>query len=202
MFSINWRWVVSFTPRPLYPRVKSPQYTLDRRLGGHQNLSERHGEKKNLAPTGTRTPTPRPSCWKKRSWPILRYYFNIYPKRLNGFFLSVLRLIFFMNFSLFPWALHVPPLLFPLTRSTVDKEYSYEAPYYALFFGFPVLPLSVSLLSPCYSSNLRDPFYTYTKWVVILKLCVFWSLSSDRLDGKIKDSEVNGGTHSSDFICS
>jgi hypothetical protein len=32
----SWRWVVSFTPRPLYPRGKSPRYPLDRRLGGPQ----------------------------------------------------------------------------------------------------------------------------------------------------------------------
>jgi hypothetical protein len=31
--------VVSFTPRPLYPWGKSPQYSQDRRLGGPQNQS-------------------------------------------------------------------------------------------------------------------------------------------------------------------
>jgi hypothetical protein len=39
-----WMWVVSFTPRPLYPRGKSPQYQLDRRLGGPQSRSGRLGE--------------------------------------------------------------------------------------------------------------------------------------------------------------
>jgi hypothetical protein len=29
-----WRWLVSFTPLPLYPRGKSPRYPLDRRLWG------------------------------------------------------------------------------------------------------------------------------------------------------------------------
>jgi hypothetical protein len=48
--------VVSFTPRPLYPRN-----LLDRRLGGPQSRSGRHGEEKILDPTGTRTPTPRSS---------------------------------------------------------------------------------------------------------------------------------------------
>jgi hypothetical protein len=33
------RWVVSFTPRPLYPQGKSPWYSLDRRLGGPQSRS-------------------------------------------------------------------------------------------------------------------------------------------------------------------
>jgi hypothetical protein len=30
----RWRWVVSFTPRPLYSQWKSPRYPLGRRLGG------------------------------------------------------------------------------------------------------------------------------------------------------------------------
>jgi hypothetical protein len=32
----RWRWIVSFTPRPLYPRGKRPSYPLDRRLSGTQ----------------------------------------------------------------------------------------------------------------------------------------------------------------------
>jgi len=32
----RWRWVVSFTTRPLYSRSKSPRYALDRRLGGRR----------------------------------------------------------------------------------------------------------------------------------------------------------------------
>jgi hypothetical protein len=53
--------VVSFTPRPLYPQGKSLRYPLDRRLGGPQSRSGRHGEEKNLGPTGTRSPTPSSS---------------------------------------------------------------------------------------------------------------------------------------------
>jgi hypothetical protein len=51
------RWVVSFTPRPLYPQGKSSWYALDRRLGWPQSRSGHGGEeKKFLAPTGTRIP--------------------------------------------------------------------------------------------------------------------------------------------------
>jgi hypothetical protein len=39
----RWRWVVSFTPQPLYP-----QYPLDGRLGGPQIQSGCCGEEKNL----------------------------------------------------------------------------------------------------------------------------------------------------------
>jgi hypothetical protein len=37
----SWRKVVSFTPRPLYTRGKSPRYPLDRSLGGPQSRSGR-----------------------------------------------------------------------------------------------------------------------------------------------------------------
>jgi hypothetical protein len=52
----SWRWVVSFTPRPLYPR-----YPLDRMLGEPWSRSGRRGEEQILAPTGTRTLNPRSS---------------------------------------------------------------------------------------------------------------------------------------------
>jgi hypothetical protein len=48
----SWRSVVSFTPLLLYPRGKSPQYPLDRRLGGPQYRSGRRGGEKNLALPG------------------------------------------------------------------------------------------------------------------------------------------------------
>jgi hypothetical protein len=43
----RWRWVVSFTPRPLYPPGKNPGYPLDMRLGGTQSRSGRGGEEKS-----------------------------------------------------------------------------------------------------------------------------------------------------------
>jgi hypothetical protein len=57
----RWRWVVTFTTRPPYPRGKNTRYPLDRRPGRPPNLSGRRREKKNLTFTGIRTPTPRPS---------------------------------------------------------------------------------------------------------------------------------------------
>jgi hypothetical protein len=51
--STSWTWVVNFTPRPLYPRGKSPRYPLDRRLGGPQSRSGRSEEENILDPTGT-----------------------------------------------------------------------------------------------------------------------------------------------------
>jgi hypothetical protein len=44
---IRWTWVVSFTPRSLYPQGKRPWYSLDRRLCGRQSRSGRGGEEKN-----------------------------------------------------------------------------------------------------------------------------------------------------------
>jgi hypothetical protein len=45
-----WRWVVSFTLRPLYPQGKSPWYPLDRKLGGYQSRSGHGGEEKYSQP--------------------------------------------------------------------------------------------------------------------------------------------------------
>jgi hypothetical protein len=42
--------VVSFTTQSLNPQEKSPWYSLDRRLDGHQSRSERGGEEKNSQP--------------------------------------------------------------------------------------------------------------------------------------------------------
>jgi hypothetical protein len=47
---IRWRGVGSFTTGKLYPRRKSPQYPLDRRLGGPQSRPGRCGVEKNLLP--------------------------------------------------------------------------------------------------------------------------------------------------------
>jgi hypothetical protein len=54
-FGIRWRWVVSFTPLPLYPRVKNPRYPLLRRLGGPRADLEAVGVEKNFTPAGNRT---------------------------------------------------------------------------------------------------------------------------------------------------
>jgi hypothetical protein len=43
----SWRWLVSFTPLPIYPRIKSTRYPLDRGLGGPQYRSGRRGENNN-----------------------------------------------------------------------------------------------------------------------------------------------------------
>jgi hypothetical protein len=50
----SWRWVFSFTPRPLYPRENSPRWLLDMRLGGPQNRSGRREKEENLSLPGTR----------------------------------------------------------------------------------------------------------------------------------------------------
>jgi hypothetical protein len=72
----SWKWVVSFTPRPLYPRGKSPQYPLDVRLCGPQSQSGRRGEEKILDPTGTKTrPLGRPA----RSQSLYRLRYPSYP---------------------------------------------------------------------------------------------------------------------------
>jgi hypothetical protein len=45
----RWRWVVNFTPRPLYPR-KEHWYPLHKRLSRPQSRSEHSDEEKNFNP--------------------------------------------------------------------------------------------------------------------------------------------------------
>jgi hypothetical protein len=52
-FGTRWRCVVNFTPRPLYPRWKSLQYQLDRRLGRPMSRSQRCDEINLLSLPGT-----------------------------------------------------------------------------------------------------------------------------------------------------
>jgi hypothetical protein len=57
----RWSWVVSFTPRPLYPQGESPWYPLDRRLAEPPSRSGRCGEEKNPQPLlGLESPIIQP----------------------------------------------------------------------------------------------------------------------------------------------
>jgi hypothetical protein len=59
----TWRWVLSFTPLPLYSRGKSPQHKLDRRLGGPQSLPGHYEIEKNFLPLPgikSRPSSPKP----------------------------------------------------------------------------------------------------------------------------------------------
>jgi hypothetical protein len=67
----RWRWVVSFTLRPLYPHGKSPWYPLDRRLGGSQSRSGRSGKEGNSKPLpGLEPPDHPPRSPALYHWPI------------------------------------------------------------------------------------------------------------------------------------
>jgi hypothetical protein len=83
------RWVVNFTPRPLYPRGKRPRCPLYMRLGGLQNLSGRCGVEKNLLPSPESNPgrpargcadwaIPAPGLCQFRIWNsvLLKYESN------------------------------------------------------------------------------------------------------------------------------
>jgi hypothetical protein len=52
----RWRWVVTFTPRPPYPRGKGPRCSLQRRLDGPENRSWCCLTEKSLSLDGNRTP--------------------------------------------------------------------------------------------------------------------------------------------------
>jgi hypothetical protein len=64
------RWVVSFTNRPIHPRGNSPQYPLDRGLGGPHSQSGRCGVDKDLLPLPGIELRPSSSQICKISWAV------------------------------------------------------------------------------------------------------------------------------------
>jgi hypothetical protein len=59
----RWRWVVSFTSRPLYPWGKSPRYPLDGTMGRPQSRSGCGGEEKNSRPLAGLECAVQPVAW-------------------------------------------------------------------------------------------------------------------------------------------
>jgi hypothetical protein len=86
----SWRWLVSFTPLPLYPRKMSTRHPLDRRLGGAQS---RYGRILDPTESGTPTPVTIPTalsdtgCFKK-SFTALKAYINLFRRHAQRFELS------------------------------------------------------------------------------------------------------------------
>jgi hypothetical protein len=84
----KWRWVVSFTPRPLYSQGKNPSYLLDMRLGGPYSCSGRGDEEKNFQPLpGLEPPIIQPAaqrCTAELSLSIrLQYFYLLAPRNSN-----------------------------------------------------------------------------------------------------------------------
>jgi hypothetical protein len=87
----RWRWVVRFTPQPLYPQGKYPWYALDRRLSGTQSRSGCGGEEKNsqLLP-GLEPPIIQPAtqrCTTELSRPLpnecCTFYLKLLPHKIS-----------------------------------------------------------------------------------------------------------------------
>jgi hypothetical protein len=81
----RWKWVVSFTPRPLYLRWRSPRNAFDRRLGGLQKRSGRCGIEENIVSAGNRTPAAQPVARRFTDWVIPAHFKPMYAM-LNSVF--------------------------------------------------------------------------------------------------------------------
>jgi hypothetical protein len=98
--------VVSFRSRPLYLQGKSPQYPLDRRLGGPQSQSGHGAEEKNSqSPSGIE---PRSSDRPARSQSLYRLSYLGSQRKIHGWkirtaknhvgFISSFKCIIMVNF--------------------------------------------------------------------------------------------------------
>jgi hypothetical protein len=69
----KWRWVVRFTPRPLYPQGKSPRYPLDRRWVGPRTVLDAVAKRKIPSPrreSNSRTPIVQSVAQRYNDWVI------------------------------------------------------------------------------------------------------------------------------------
>jgi hypothetical protein len=79
------RWVVSLTPRPLYPRRKNFQYSFDWRLGGLQSRCWGCGEKKNICPVGKRAVQNLSSDFLRTGWVTTCFSSTILYQRVSPY---------------------------------------------------------------------------------------------------------------------
>jgi hypothetical protein len=86
-----WRWVVSFTPRQLYPQGKGSWYPLDRRLSGPQSRYGRGGEEKNSQPLpGLKSPIIQPGAQRYTTeLSRLHIYIYIYKLTVDSFVIGL-----------------------------------------------------------------------------------------------------------------
>jgi hypothetical protein len=106
----RWRWVVSFTPRPVYSRGNSPRYPLDRRLGRPQSWFGHCGVETNvlsLPGIEPRPCNPYPSLYRlsysgsiqhsRRNLIEIRSALSemklIYRNTISPFFITVMRFV-------------------------------------------------------------------------------------------------------------
>jgi hypothetical protein len=91
----RWRWVVSFTPRPLYSQGKSSRYPLDRKLNGPQSWSGKVVKRQSTTSFGTRTPGHPARSPALYHWSISAAGINLL--RFSCFLLGAVDSIFVME---------------------------------------------------------------------------------------------------------
>jgi hypothetical protein len=82
----KWKFVVSFTPRPLYPQGRSPRYQFDRRLGGPRAVLDAAVKRKipsHRRESNPRIPIVQPVSQRYTDWAITALelfvlFFSIY----------------------------------------------------------------------------------------------------------------------------
>jgi hypothetical protein len=117
----RWRRVVSLTPQLIYPKVKSPWYPLDRRLGGPQSRSGRGGEEKNS------------QLLQRLEPPIIQLVAQRYATDLSRLifiraFLTILNV--FLSFSS---TLRVPTIVKQVFSNLYNSQFSYRYMYTCVY---------------------------------------------------------------------
>lgn len=101
IFRARWVWLLSLTPRSLYPQRQSHRYLMKRRLGGPQSWPWRNGEENNLCirqQLSSESPVP-PTCRLVNTFHELEYTCV-----LNGTSFSMNITVNFVGGYVFVWS--------------------------------------------------------------------------------------------------
>jgi hypothetical protein len=147
----RWRWVVSFTPRPLYPQGKRLRYPLDMRLGGPQSRSGHDGEETIPSPrweSNPKTPIVQPVAQRYTDWDITTALLWLNHPNNIWWSVQVMKLLIMQSS---PASRHFLP---------VRSKYS------------PQLPV-LNIFNLCFSLSVKDKVSDPSKTKDKTKFCIF-----------------------------
>jgi hypothetical protein len=155
--------MVSFAPRPLYPRRKNTRYPLYRRLDRPQSRSGRRREEKILDPIGTRTPTlsvVQPVASRYTNCPIPAPFYN-------GIFVNYQNIHYIQDeyIYFFPWRVMVGVIsLMGLLLSKCYKLLSMSSVRLRVFVLFLCFVRAYVIMDFALSSKHRELKWIELNW--------------------------------------
>jgi hypothetical protein len=161
----RWLWVVRITPRPLYPRGKSPWYPLGRRLSGPRACLYAVGRRKiSFPPAGNQTPAVQLVALRYKGF-IDKFLEFIYESRWERTSLGLLYVKYVCIMDFYIWSsecVFSPPLcrlfcspILSIWQHGIMNDYEAESWHFWSFW---------SLLMPFHLDDLDPRLWSVEAW--------------------------------------